>query len=106
MKPLKYLEGRIHGWLPKETYSPSCQQATTHRFFPTHKAIVAFVVLVVGSGFAGFLLGRLGDVLGISSMFGIFWPLITSMVVTFVFLFIYDRIRRKEEQKEARTREL
>ena len=96
----------IHGWLPKEVNMPSLRQVTTEKIFPTQKAIVAFVVLLAGAAFVGLLLSALGNFLGISSMFGIFWDLITSMVVSIVFVLIYGRIQRKEAQKEAKLREL
>jgi hypothetical protein len=96
----------IQGWLPKDANKPTLQQVTNQKFFPTHKATAAFVVLLASTVPAGWLLSKLGNVLGISSALGVFWDLITSMVITFAFLFIYGRIQRKEAEKEAKLREL
>ncbi len=96
----------IRGWLPKDANKSSLRQVTPQKFFPTHKAIVAFVVLLAGSAPAGWLLSVLGNVLGISSVFGMLWDLITSVVITIVFVHIYGRIQRKEAQKKAKLREL
>ena len=102
MKALKYLECRIHGWLPKETNLPSLRHATAYRFFPTHKAMVAFIMLVVGAAFVGGLLGALGFVLGISSKIGVFWPMIIGISMGIVVAGVYGRIHRKEQRERAK----
>jgi VIT1/CCC1 family predicted Fe2+/Mn2+ transporter len=102
MTARKYLEGLIRGWLPKEANMPSLQQTTAYRFFPTHKALVAFVILVLGAGFVGGLLGALGFFLGISSKLGVFWSMIIGMVMGTVVAGVYGRIHRKEGQKRAK----
>ena len=98
----KHFEFIIRGWLPKEANLPSLRHATTYRFFPTHKAMVAFVMLVVGAAFVGGLLGAIGFVLGISSKLGVFWPMIIGIIMGTVVAGVYGRIHRKEKRKRAK----
>lgn len=98
MNLVKYLN-YIHGWLPKEVNSPSCRQATAYKFFPTHRATVAYVMLVAGPGFVGGLLEALGYILGISSELGVFWPMITGMIIGIAGALIYGKVHRKEQRR-------
>jgi hypothetical protein len=104
MKPLQLLERCIHGWLPEELNLSSRQQAPAHGFFPTRKAAVAYIALILGAAAVGGLFDAIGEISGISSSFGIFWPVITSMAIAITGALIYGRLYRREQRKEAQPR--
>jgi membrane protein implicated in regulation of membrane protease activity len=103
---LKSLENRLRGWVPKEMTLSARQQPAAHRFFPTHRAIVAYAVLIAGAALAGALLGALGSVLGIYSKIGWYWDLATSMAIAIAGALLFGKKYRREQQKEAKLREL
>jgi hypothetical protein len=103
----KRLIDQIRGWLPREVSMPARQKPVTHRFFPTRRAIVAYVVFIAGAALVGALLGVLGNVLGLASERGFDWILIiSSIVIRFGRSLIYGRVYRREQQKEPKLREL
>jgi hypothetical protein len=106
VNPKKYLQGHLRGWLPKDASLPTRQQPVAHRFFPTHKAIVAYLVLIGGAALAGALLGVLGSVLGIYAKIGWYWDLAISMAIAIAGAFLFSKIYRKEQQKEAKRRKI
>ena len=101
MKTLTFLE-RIRGWLPKEVNLSSRQPVSAgNRFFPTRKAAVMYIVLIAGSAAVGGLVGAIGEISGVSSRLGIFWPIIISMAIAITGALLYGRLYRKEQQKKA-----
>ncbi|MCW4017415.1 MAG: hypothetical protein NWF00_01820 [Candidatus Bathyarchaeota archaeon] len=106
MKTRKNMRGIIRGWLPREANMSIHQQTVTHRFFPTRKAMVAYIALVLGAALAGALLWMLGYFLGLTSQYGFYWNLVTSMAIGIGGALIFTKIYQKEKQKEAKLREL
>jgi MFS family permease len=97
------LEKRVRGWLPKEASMPTRHQpAAAHQFFPTHRALVAYLVLIVGAALAGALLGVLGSVLGVYAKIGWYWDLAISMTIAIVGALLFGKIYRKEQMEAKR----
>jgi hypothetical protein len=100
----KYLEKCIRGWLPKEVSMAARQQPVAHRFYPTHRAIVAYVVIIAGAALVGALLGGvLGIVFDLNSEIGGYWNMAAGIGIGIVGALIYGKIyRREQQQKEAK----
>jgi MFS family permease len=96
------LKNHVQGWLPKEVSMAASQQPVAHRFFPTHRAIVAYVVLIAGAALAGALLGVLGIVLGVYDKIGWYWDLAISMTIAIVGALLFGKIYRKEQMEAKR----
>jgi hypothetical protein len=105
MKQLKHLENvkrQVRGWLPKEANVSITQQKVQYRFFPTRKAMAAYIALILGGALAGGLLWMLGSFLNLTSQYGVYWNLITSMAVGIGGALIFTWIYQREKQKEAK----
>jgi type III secretory pathway component EscV len=71
MNPLRYLEKRIRGWLPKEPHSSGYHRITNHKS-PSIRLQIGIVAFIMG--FSGALLGELDVTLGLGlfSGFGLY----------------------------------
>jgi hypothetical protein len=98
MNPIRYLEKRIRGWLPKKPHSSGYQRVTNHKLPRTRRqiGIVAFLM-----GFTGGLLGAFGVSLGLFSGLGVYvWPILIGIALAMVAAVIV--IRKKENEERQR----
>jgi hypothetical protein len=95
----KYLEKRIHGWLPKEPpQAPNYQLKTNRKPLKTRTQvwIVTFVM-----GFVGGLLGAFGVSLGLFSGLGMYvWLILICVVLSIVAAAILIRKKVNEERQK------
>jgi amino acid transporter len=99
----KYLEKRIHGWLPKETQAPSCQ-LKTNRKPPKIRTQIWIVTFVMG--FVGGLLGAFGVSLGLFSGLGMYvWLILICVVLSIVAATIVIR-KKVNEERQRMNREV
>jgi undecaprenyl pyrophosphate phosphatase UppP len=93
----KYLEKRIHGWLPKETNLPSCQRSHNHKA-PKIGIQIGIVTFIMG--FVGGILGAIGYSLGL--FFGVevyVWLIVTGIAIVAATILI--RTKQKKEQQRS-----
>jgi hypothetical protein len=99
----KYLEKRIHGWLPKEPHSSGSQRITNHKS-PRIRLQIGIVAFVMG--FAGGLLGAFGVSLGLFSGLGVYvWPILIGIAWATVAATIVIQ-KKKNEERERMTQEV
>lgn len=97
MKTLKYLEGRIRGWLPQEPNLPVYQRTVSHNTWRIHRK---FIVLM--GAFMGGLLGALASFLNLPTELGVYvWPMIIGIAIGIGGAAILIRVKRKEEQQRT-----
>jgi len=103
MNPLRYLEKRIRGWLPKEPQPPSRQLKITRKSPKTRTQ--AWIVIFI-MGFAGGLLGAFSASFDIFSRLGIYvWLILICLVLSIVAATIFVR-KKVNEERERITREV
>jgi ABC-type antimicrobial peptide transport system permease subunit len=98
VNPIRYLENRIRGWLPKEPHSSGYQRTTNHKSPRIRRqiGIMAFIM-----GFAGGLLGAFGVSLGLFSGLGVYvWPILIGIALAMVAAVI---VIRKKNTSEVKT---
>jgi len=100
MNPLRYLEKRIRGWLPKEPQTPSPQLEITRKP-PKTRTQVWIVIFIMG--FASGLLGAYSASFDIFSRLGIYvWLILICLVLSIVAAAIYVRKKVSEERQRMR----
>lgn len=94
----KYLEKRIHGWLPKEPNLSSYQRTTTQKTLSIQKR---FVVPFIMGAFMGALFGALSSFIGLSGYGAFFYFIIIGTATGIVVAAILIRTKQKEEQQRS-----
>jgi uncharacterized membrane protein len=103
MNPIRYLEKRIRGWLPKESQAPSRQLKITRKP-PKTRTQVWIVIFIMGcvSG----LLGAFGASFDIFSRLGIYvWLILICIVLSIVAAAIFVR-KKVSEERQRMSREM
>jgi amino acid permease len=98
MNPLRYLEKRIRGWLPKKPHSSGCQRITNHKSTRIGRqiGIVAFIM-----GFAGGLLGAFGVSLGLFSGLGMYvLPILSAIALSIAVAVIMIQKKKTKNAKD------
>ncbi len=97
MNPIRYLENRIRGWLPKEPHSASYLSKTRHK--PPKIGIQTGAVIFT-MGFAGGLLGAFASSLGLFSGLGVYVSVVIIVIgITIVAASVIIQTKQKKEQQ-------